>query len=120
MVRAEPFDIIEVNLSLYIGRAEIQGVSDQPVTARARFRSQISPSELCVAQSSTGTGSSPSISFFSCQFHSTNPHTHPHRQLLLPGRQMGEAWEPSKMQGSCEKREHWIGKYFHIFRSLCG
>ena len=55
VVRAEPVDITEVKLSLYIGRAVAQAVSGQPVTARARVRSQISPSEIRAAPSNTGT-----------------------------------------------------------------
>jgi len=99
VVRAEAADITEVKLSLYIGRAVAQAVSGQPVTARARVRSQISPSEICAAQSSTGT-----VSLVS-PVSSIPPilHTHLHRQLLLPEKQMVQAWEPSKMLGSCEK-----------------
>ena len=47
-------------------------------------------------------------------------HTHLHRQLLLPERQMGETWEPSKMQCSCEKRgtmDRKIPPLFSVF--LC-
>jgi hypothetical protein len=64
VVRAETLDITEVKLSLYIDRAVAQAVSGQPVTARASVRSQISPSEICAAQSSTGRGFSPEYFFF--------------------------------------------------------
>ena len=117
MVRAEPLDIIEVKLGPCTGRAVAQGVSGQPVTARARVRSQISLSEICAAQSSTGTGFSPSISFF-FPLSSIPPvlHAQLHRQLLLPERQMGETWEPSKMQCSCEKRGALYRKILSLFQ----
>ena len=41
-------------------------------TVTARFRSHISPREICGAQSVTVTGFSPSASVFPCQYHSTN------------------------------------------------
>jgi hypothetical protein len=53
------------------GRAMAQAVSRQPLTAEARFRSQVSPCEICSGQIGTGTGPPQSISVFPCQFHST-------------------------------------------------
>jgi hypothetical protein len=41
-----------------------------PLTAEARFRSQVSQCEMCGGQSGTGTGFSPSTSVFPCQYHS--------------------------------------------------
>ena len=48
-----------------------QAVSRRPLTAKARFRSRVSPCEICGGESGTGTGFSQSTSVFRCQFHST-------------------------------------------------
>jgi hypothetical protein len=58
------------HLSL-MGRAMAQTVSRRPPTAEARVRSRVSPYRIYGGQSGTGTGSSPSSSVFTCQFHST-------------------------------------------------
>jgi hypothetical protein len=47
-----------------------QAVSRRPVTAEARFRSRVSPCEICGGQSGTGIGFPPSTSVFPCKFHS--------------------------------------------------
>jgi len=44
----------------------------QPLTAEARFRSQVSACGICGGPSDTGTGVSLSISVFPCQYHSPN------------------------------------------------
>ena len=46
-----------------------QVVSRWPVTAKARVRSQVIPCEICGGQSGIGTGFSPSISVFPCQYY---------------------------------------------------
>jgi hypothetical protein len=48
-----------------------QAVSRRPPTAEARVRSRVCPCGICVGQSGTGTGFSPSTSVFPCQFYST-------------------------------------------------
>jgi hypothetical protein len=48
-----------------------QAVSRRPLTAEAGVLSRFSPRVICGGQSGTGTGFSPRISFFPCQFHST-------------------------------------------------
>ena len=48
-----------------------QAVRRRPLTAEARVRSRVSPCGICVGQSGTGAGFSPSTSVFPCQFHST-------------------------------------------------
>jgi hypothetical protein len=58
------------------GRAMAQAVSHMPPTAKARVRSRVSPCGICVRQSGTGTGFSPSTSVFPCQFHSTGAPLH--------------------------------------------
>jgi hypothetical protein len=48
-----------------------QAVSRRPVTTEARVRSPVSPCGIFGGQIGTGTGFSPSISVFPCQFHSS-------------------------------------------------
>jgi hypothetical protein len=62
---------IQIVLQTMLGRAMAQAVSRRPPTAEARLRSRVSPYGICGGQSGTGTGFSPSTSFFPCQFHST-------------------------------------------------
>jgi hypothetical protein len=49
-----------------------QADSCRPLTAEVWVRSQVSPSEICGAQSGIVTGFSPSTSVFPCQYHSTS------------------------------------------------
>jgi hypothetical protein len=57
-----------IDLTCLNGRAMAQAVSRRPLTAEAHVRSRVSPCEICVGQSGTGTGFSPSTSVFPCQF----------------------------------------------------
>jgi hypothetical protein len=54
----------EGSLRCLLGRAMAQAVSRRPVTAGSRVRAQVNPCEICGGQSGTGTGFSPSSSFF--------------------------------------------------------
>ena len=47
-----------------------QAVSRWPLTAETRFRSQVSPCEICGGQSGTETVFLPSTSVFPCRYHS--------------------------------------------------
>jgi hypothetical protein len=51
-----------------LGSAMAQAVSRRPLTAEARFRSRVSPCEICFGQSGTGTGFSPSCRFSPVNF----------------------------------------------------
>jgi hypothetical protein len=48
-----------------------QAISRRAPIAEAGVRTWVSPRGICGGQSGTGTGSSPSISVFACQFLST-------------------------------------------------
>jgi hypothetical protein len=48
-----------------------QAVSHRPLTAEAWVRARVNPYGICVGQSGTGTGFSPSSSVFPCKYHST-------------------------------------------------
>jgi hypothetical protein len=53
-----------------------QAVRRRPLTAKARVPSRVSPCGICVGQSGTGSGFSPSTSVFPCQFYSTGAPLH--------------------------------------------
>jgi hypothetical protein len=53
------------------GRPMAKVVSRRPPTAEAWVRARVNPCGICVGQSGTGTGFSPSSSIFPCQYHST-------------------------------------------------
>jgi hypothetical protein len=53
-----------------------QAVSHRPLTAEAWGRSRVSPCGICVGQSGTVTGFSPSTLVFPRQFHSTGAPLH--------------------------------------------
>ena len=55
----------------------------RPLTVEARFRSKVSPCEICGGQSDTGTGFSPNTSVFPCQYHSISA-PYSSYMLLLP------------------------------------
>jgi hypothetical protein len=59
-----------------MGSAMAQAVSRRHLTAKARVRFRLSPRKICGGQCGTGTGFSPSISGFPCQFHSTGAPLH--------------------------------------------
>jgi hypothetical protein len=58
------------------GRVMAHVVSYRPLSAEARVQYQAIPCENGFGQSGTETGFSPSTSFFPCQYHSSNVHTH--------------------------------------------
>jgi len=62
----------ESNLDKNSGIQLAQAVSRRPLAAESRLRFQVSPCEICRAQSGTGTGFPPNTSVFPCQYHSTN------------------------------------------------
>jgi len=53
-------------------RVMAQADSCLPLTVEVWVRAQVSPSEICGAQSGTVTGLSASSSVFPCQYHSTS------------------------------------------------
>jgi hypothetical protein len=70
--------VFHLILTIYIksyylisGRAMAQAVSRRPVIADVRVRSRLSPCGIYGGQSGTGTGFSPSTSYFLCQFYFT-------------------------------------------------
>ena len=105
-----------------------------PVTAKDRFRSEVSPCKFWGGRSGTGTGFSSTISAISCQYHSTNaPHSSPlsvpfHQcsirifvyMVLLKMREgrTGEAWEPSKPSGNTEALDRQLHLFFFVLRGL--
>jgi len=61
--------------------------SCRPLTTEVRFRSWMSPHEICCGQSGNGTGFSPSAAVFPCQFHSASA---PHIAFIITkGRGLG-------------------------------
>jgi hypothetical protein len=48
-----------------------QVVSRRSLTAEARVRTRVNPCGICGGQCDTGTGFSPSLSVFPCQYHSS-------------------------------------------------
>ena len=72
-------------------------VSHRFFTAKTRLRYQVCSCESFGGQIGTGTCFSPSISDFSCQYHSTNYTTFIISYIfLLREGQMGQVWEPSQ------------------------
>jgi hypothetical protein len=65
------------------GRAMAQAVSRRPFTAKARVRSRVGPCGICGGQNGTGTGFSPHISVFPCQFHSTGAPLQGKKTLII-------------------------------------
>jgi hypothetical protein len=47
-----------------------QAVSRRPLTAESRVRARVNPCGICGGHSGTGTGFSPTYSFFLCLYHS--------------------------------------------------
>jgi len=79
------------------------------VCGEARVRSQVSPSEVSGAPSSSGIGfcTSTAVALPVLRFSpasATPPMPLPIYMLLSPEGQMGEAWEPSKKQFSLTNR----------------
>jgi hypothetical protein len=77
--------------------AMIQALGRRPLTAETRARSQGSSYGICGGQNSSGTGFSPDILLFHCQYHCSAPDFIFISTLFLPG-QSGEASELSQKQ----------------------
>jgi len=80
-----------------------RALSDGPLTAGDRDRSQVSPCEMCGEQGGNRTGCSPSSSVFTCQYHSTNAPYSVIYMLLFPDGQMNESWEPSNNRSAMDR-----------------
>jgi len=77
-VRTVPINIIHHKASL--SRAMVQAVSRRSLTAETRFRSRVSPCDICGQQNGNKVGFSPNNTVFSCKDRAINA-TH---TLLLP------------------------------------
>jgi sulfatase maturation enzyme AslB (radical SAM superfamily) len=75
-VRIMPTNIVHDNASL--SRALDRAVSRRSLTVETRFRSRVSPCDICGRQNGTEFGVSPNTSVFPCQDHAINAtHTLP-------------------------------------------
>ena len=103
-VRTVPINIIHDKASL--SRAMAQAVSRRSLTAETRFRSCVSPCDICGRQNGNKVGFSPNTSVFPCQDRAINA-TH---TLLLPKDQ--DANLP-KSNALSKNVQHLIDKYRH-------
>lgn len=70
MLRTVPINIIHDNPSL--SHAMAQAVSCRSLTAEARFRSRVSPCDICGRQNGNEVGFSPNTCVFPCQNRAIN------------------------------------------------
>jgi hypothetical protein len=97
-------------------RAMAEAVSLRHGTAEARVRSHVSPCEICGGQGNV-TVFSPSTWVFPLSIIiPTMLHTHLLLHSLLPRVQCARNGNFPKRFALSEIREHWIRKYFHLFR----
>ena len=89
---------------MWVGRTMAQTVSPWSLTAEARFRYEMSPSNIFGGHSNTWTGFALSVSFQQC---SIPIFIH---MLLLSEGQTGAAWEPSKIKALSDIWNHWLEK----------
>ena len=91
-----------------------QTVSPWSLTVEARFRYEVSPSNIFVGHIDTWTGFTLSVSIQHCSVP-----IFIHMLLLLEG-QTGAAWEPSRIKALSEIGGHWLEKSFHFFCVVTG
>ena len=88
---------LKISLDSFLSSAKFwclmaRAVSRRPFKEKALVQSQASATEVCWTQNGAGTGCSPSISAFACQYHSANA---PHSFTMLDGVWGMEAWLPA-------------------------
>jgi hypothetical protein len=91
---------------------EKSAFSSRPLTIEAWARSQIIPTEICGQQRGSGTGFSPSVFDFTCQYRCTNaPYSSPSAGCSC---QKTKSANIPKSNAPSKIVQHLTGKYFHF------
>ena len=85
----------------------------------ARVRSQVSSCEMYGGQSGTGTGFTPSTSFFPCEYHSTiASYSSSPARCSSQNNERAKPGNLSKSNAVSEIGENWLEKYFCLFKTF--